>query len=81
MYSRHLDYLKDHYKQLYGLDLEKHMKDKSTLLLFDDAVTSLVFGYGSIDDYYFKASCYHNLPNIRIPTLLIMSKDDPIIGE
>ena len=46
---------------------------------FDDKITAPFFGFGSADNYYATQSSNQFLANIRIPTLLIQAKDDPLI--
>lgn len=46
---------------------------------FDDAITAPLHGFTGAEDYYTKSSSAQYLPNIRIPTLLIHSMDDPFL--
>jgi uncharacterized protein len=50
-----------------------------TVYEFDDKVTAPFFGFGSADNYYATQSSDQYLEKIRIPTLLIQAKDDPLI--
>lgn len=50
-----------------------------TVYEFDDKVTAPFFGFGSADNYYKTQSSNQYLDKIRIPTLLIQAKDDPLI--
>jgi len=50
-----------------------------TVYEFDDKVTAPFFGFGSADNYYATQSSNQFLELIRIPTLLIQAKDDPLI--
>ena len=43
--------------------------------------TSIVNGFGTLENYYDKASCVHRVPNISVPTFIMFALDDPIIGE
>jgi predicted alpha/beta-fold hydrolase len=79
-FTKWTEYLSDHYDEEHDIKLEETIKLAKTLLIWDDILTARTFGYGNIENYYNKASCYHNLPHIRIPTMLLMAKDDPIIG-
>lgn len=47
----------------------------------DEALTRKVFGYDSVDDYYYDASPSRRLPFVNVPLLLVSASDDPIIGE
>lgn len=55
------------------LKLVKTIKD------FDDIYTAPDGGYGDADNYYTKASSINVIEKIRVPTLIIASKDDPIV--
>jgi predicted alpha/beta-fold hydrolase len=48
-----------------------------TLWAFDDAFTSKAHGFSDAADYYARASSLSFLSRIRIPTLLLSSRDDP----
>jgi len=46
---------------------------------FDDRFTAQVFAFGSADNYYSTQSSNQFLDRIRVPTLLVQAKDDPLI--
>lgn len=46
---------------------------------FDDWYTAPISGYGTADNYYRTCSAAQFLSNIRIPTSIITSCDDPIV--
>jgi len=46
---------------------------------FDDAITAPFTGYRDADDYYYRASAARVLEEIRVPTLVLHSEDDPFI--
>jgi uncharacterized protein len=46
---------------------------------FDDQVTAQAFGFGSADNYYATQSSNQFLDRIRVPTLVVQAKDDPLI--
>lgn len=48
-----------------------------SLWAFDDAFTSVAHGFRDAADYYHRSSSIHFLPGIRVPTLLLSSRDDP----
>ncbi len=50
-----------------------------TIYEFDDVITAPHFGFGTADNYYRLASCGPVLRYIRVPTLLVQAKDDPLI--
>jgi predicted alpha/beta-fold hydrolase len=77
-------------KQLRGKalrKLESHpgLFDKEALLRatsvygFDDVVTAPVHGFADAHDYYSQSSSLAYLSRIRVPTLLISSRDDPFL--
>ncbi len=59
--------------QLADLDLVKSIYD------FDDRFTAQSFGFGSADNYYATQSSNQFLERIRVPSLLVQAKDDPLI--
>jgi len=50
-----------------------------TIYDFDDLYTAKIFGFGTADNYYRTQSSNQFLERIRIPTLLIQAKDDPMV--
>lgn len=46
---------------------------------FDDKFTATAFGFGTADNYYATQSSNQFLDRIRVPALLVQSKDDPLI--
>jgi predicted alpha/beta-fold hydrolase len=46
---------------------------------FDDSFTAPLFGFGSAANYYATQSSGRFLDSIRIPSLLITAKDDPLV--
>jgi len=55
------------------------IKKLNSLRDFDDKVTAPLHGFLDADDYYNKSSCRQFLKNITVPTLLLNSKDDPLM--
>ena len=51
----------------------------NTIHDFDDRFTAQAFGFGSADNYYATQSSNQFLERIRIPTLCIQAKDDPMV--
>jgi predicted alpha/beta-fold hydrolase len=60
--------------------LEQIKKSKS-LWEFDDNCTAPLHGFESADDYYRKCSCLYVIPQIQIPTLVVIAKNDPILAR
>jgi predicted alpha/beta-fold hydrolase len=52
-----------------------------TLRDFDEAVTAPVHGFRDATHYYEDSSCASFLGSIRLPTLLLHSRDDPFLPE
>jgi hypothetical protein len=50
-----------------------------TVYEFDDCYTARYFGFGTADNYYGTQSAKNFLEAIRVPTLLVQAKDDPMI--
>ncbi len=50
-----------------------------TFRQFDDAMTAPLHGYQDADDYYARCSSKPFLKHIRVPTLVVHSKDDPFM--
>lgn len=50
-----------------------------TVRQFDDAITAKFCGFRDANDYYTKSSSLNLLGDIRVPTLLLTSQDDPMI--
>jgi predicted alpha/beta-fold hydrolase len=46
---------------------------------FDDAFVAPFFGFGTADNYYATQSSLQYFPQIRVPTLIVQAKDDPMI--
>ncbi len=46
---------------------------------FDNEFTAVVCGFGTAENYYRQASSARYIPEIRIPTLILASRDDPLI--
>ena len=50
-----------------------------TIYDFDNLYTAKIFGFGTADNYYRTQSSNQFLEHIRIPTLLVQAKDDPMV--
>jgi predicted alpha/beta-fold hydrolase len=64
------------FPDLYELDAVNRAQ---TLYDFDDAVTAPVHGFADAHDYYSRSSSLQYLADIRTPTLLLSSFDDPFL--
>lgn len=50
-----------------------------TLREFDEAITAPCSGYRSAADYYERASAMRVVQRIAVPTLILISRDDPVV--
>ncbi|MGH9558467.1 MAG: YheT family hydrolase [Bryobacteraceae bacterium] len=50
-----------------------------TIHEFDDVYTAKLFGFGTAEKYYRTQSSNQFLEQIRVPTLLVIAKDDPMV--
>jgi len=62
-----------------GLFRLQNLNRVKSIYQFDDEFTALNFGFGTADNYYATQSSKQFLDRIRIPTLLVQAKDDPLI--
>ena len=73
--------IRETYLVNHGIDVGEALRKSRHLIDIDTHMTSVAFGYGTIKNYYDKASCTHRIPLIKTPTFFLMARDDPIIGE
>jgi uncharacterized protein len=62
--------------EIYTLE---HLAKIRTIYEFDDYYTARLFGFGTATNYYRTQSSNQYLEKIRIPALLIIAKDDPLV--
>lgn len=55
------------------------MRKVRTVREFDDVITAKFCGFRDADDYYARSSALGLLGNIRVPALLLIAQDDPMI--
>ena len=55
------------------------VRASTTIREFDEAATARLHGFADAEDYYRKSSSNRFLQSIRIPTLLLHSRDDPFL--
>lgn len=60
------------------IDLERTMRSR-TFREFDDAATAPLHGFDGAADYYARSSSAGFLDDIRIPTMVLHSADDPFL--
>jgi predicted alpha/beta-fold hydrolase len=46
---------------------------------FDDRYTAPLFGFGTAENYYRTQSAQNFVHDIRVPTLIVTAKDDPLV--
>lgn len=63
--------------ELLGGDLVQPALAARTIREFDDVLTAPLHGFIDAEDYYARSSSGGFLPQVRVPTLLIQSRDDP----
>jgi len=81
--GRFLDRLKDrirrknrHAPHVYTLE---HLTKIKSIQDFDDHYTARLFGFGTAANYFRTQSSNQFLEHIRVPTLLVQSKNDPLV--
>ncbi|MEE4380109.1 MAG: hydrolase [Candidatus Competibacteraceae bacterium] len=85
LYQQHLlRQLRANYrrKQRAGIPIPMPLREMAELrdfYAFDDRVTAPLHGYQGVEDYYARASCRRYLSEIRTPTLIVQSADDPFM--
>ena len=57
----------------------EHLPKIHTIEDFDDHYTARIFGFGTAANYFRTQSSNQFLERIRVPALLVQSKDDPLI--
>ncbi len=57
----------------------ERLRELRTFRQFDGAITAPLNGFRDVDDYYGRSSCGQYLHDIRTPTLIIQSQDDPFL--
>jgi len=57
----------------------EHLKHVRTIYDFDDYYTARLFGFGTAANYYRTQSSNQYLEKIRVPTLVVVAKDDPLV--
>jgi len=55
------------------------LRDVKSIWEFDDRYTAPLFGFGTAENYYRTQSSQHFLQGIRVPTLIVTAKDDPLV--
>jgi predicted alpha/beta-fold hydrolase len=81
--QRFLSRLKEKIRTRYGQAPElytlEHLPKIKTIYDFDDFYTARLFGFGTAENYYRTQSSNQYLERIRVPTLVVAAKDDPLV--
>jgi predicted alpha/beta-fold hydrolase len=65
-----------HQPELFSIDALDRIQ---SIYEFDDLLTAPAFGFGNAPNYYATQSAIRFIDRIRIPTLLVQAKDDPLV--
>jgi uncharacterized protein len=68
-------------KQFPGYYRLSEMNKASTIFAFDDACTAPVHGFKGAAEYYKNCSSLYHIKNVMIPTLVVISKNDPMLAR
>ena len=52
-----------------------------TIVEIEEKIIAPLFGFKDRNDYHSQASCIHRIPKIKIPTVFMHTKDDPVYGK
>ena len=69
----------DKLRRFPGIYAAERVRLARTLYDFDDAVTAPLHGFRNADDYYARSSARQYLGDIRLPTLLVNARNDPLL--
>lgn len=51
-----------------------------SIRLFDNCYTAIHAGFSCVEEYYSRCSTTHLIPEIRVPAMILTSRDDPFIA-
>ena len=68
----------DEVKNKLGIN-ERQVFNSATLMELDDVYTRRLAGFNSVTEFYIANSSSNHFKNIRVPTVFINARDDPII--
>jgi predicted alpha/beta-fold hydrolase len=69
------------YKQKLKVDIDKFFEDKDLSTIdIEEKIIAPSFGFKSRNEYHEKASCINSIPLIKLPTIYLHTKDDPVYG-
>ena len=56
----------------------EQLESASRIRELDEALIRRMFGYESVDDYYYQASCSRRVAKVKVPLLMVTAADDPM---
>jgi predicted alpha/beta-fold hydrolase len=77
--KRHMRYKASLFPERYELRGDSGFRRIGTVRDFDDVITARYCGFANASDYYARSSAARVISEIRVPTLIITSKDDPFV--
>ena len=69
----------EHRRRLPDAPTLNFTRSPRSLWEFDNGYTAIVWGFGTADNYYSQAASLPLLAEIRLPTLILSARDDPMI--
>jgi predicted alpha/beta-fold hydrolase len=77
--KRHMRHKARLFTDLYPLHAVPGFRRIGSVREFDDVITARYCGFADASDYYARSSASRVVSEIRVPTLIIASKDDPFV--
>jgi predicted alpha/beta-fold hydrolase len=77
--SRLMEKIRTRHTQAPEMYTLEHLPKVRTIFDFDDFYTARLFGFGTAGNYYRTQSSNQFLEKIRVPTLVVAAKDDPLV--
>ncbi|MFZ0882882.1 MAG: alpha/beta fold hydrolase [Candidatus Acidiferrales bacterium] len=77
--KRHMRHKASLFPELYELHGVSGFRRIGTVRDFDDVITARYCGFADASDYYARSSAGRVISEIRVPSLIITSKDDPFV--
>jgi predicted alpha/beta-fold hydrolase len=77
--KRHMRHKASLFTDLYPLHAVPGFRRIGSVREFDDVITARYCGFADASDYYARSSASRVVSEIRVPTLIIASKDDPFV--
>jgi len=71
--------IRNRVKQAPEIYSAEHLSKIRTIYDFDDFYTARLFGFGTAANYYRTQSSNQFLERIRVPALVVIAKDDPLV--